>query len=170
MAESDQTMEVGGRVLAPGEGRTVVVPSAGGRVTMKAERSDTGGVVTVFENVLRPYAPGPARHFHRTWTELFYVLDGNLLFEVDGQLRAAPAGTFVAVPPGTVHAFRNPRSEEATLLITFVPGGFEGFFDAGRHLGSPMTDAAAWQHINEQWDIQVVGPPLEGEGAPPASH
>ncbi len=156
-----------GRILLPGEGRAVLVPSAGGQVTMKAERSSTGGAVTVFENVLRPHAPGPARHFHRTWTELFYVLGGEMLFEVEGQVRTAPAGTFVLVPPETVHAFRNPTSEPATLLITFVPGGFEGFFEQGKDIGSPMTDAAAWQQINERWDVQVVGPPLEGEGVAP---
>lgn len=160
----DDTGTVGGRILAPGEGRAVLVPSAGGQVTMKAEGSNTGGSVTVFENVLRPHAPGPARHFHRTWTELFYVLEGEMIFEVGGEARSAPAGSFVFVPPGTVHAFRNPTSAPAKLLITFIPGGFEGFFDAGKDLSSPMTDAAAWQHINQRWDVQVVGPPLEGEG------
>src|SRR5579884_4211012 len=119
-----------GRILAPGEGRAVLVPSAGGRVTLKAESADTGGAVTVFENILRPHAPGPARHFHRTWTELFYVLEGEVLFEVDGHRHSAPPGTFVSVPPGTVHACRNTSSEPAKLLITFVPGGFEGFFVA----------------------------------------
>lgn len=151
------------QILLPGEGRVVLVPSAGGQITMKAEESNAGGSVTVFENILRPFAPGPARHFHRTWTEFFYVLEGEMLFEVAGQMCAAPAGAFVFVPPGTVHAFRNPTSEAAKLLITFVPGGFEGFFDQGRDLGSPMTDAAAWRQINEQWDVQVVGPPLEDE-------
>jgi quercetin dioxygenase-like cupin family protein len=135
---------------------------------MKAEGSGTGGSVTVFENVLRPRAPGPARHFHRTWTEIFYVLAGEMNFEVDSQLRSAPTGTFVFVPPGTVHAFRNPMSDPAKLLITFIPGGFEGFFDQAKDLGSPMTDAAAWQQINERWDVQVVGPPLEEEDTAPA--
>ena len=32
--------------------------------------------------------------------ELYVVLDGNATFEVDGQTIDAPAGTFVAVPPG----------------------------------------------------------------------
>jgi hypothetical protein len=89
-----------------------------------------------------------------------------MIFEVDGQLHSAPAGTFVSVPPGTIHAFRNPSDHEATLLITFVPGGFEGFFDAGKDLGSPLTDAAVWQEINQRWDIQVVGPPLQDEETP----
>jgi hypothetical protein len=66
-------------------------------------------------------------------------------------------------PPGTVHAFRNPTGEPAKLLITFISDGFAGFFDQGKELGSPMTDAAAWQQINERWDVQVVGPPLERE-------
>jgi hypothetical protein len=73
----------------------------------------------------------------------------------------------VFVPPGTVHTFRNPTSEPAKLLITFIPGGFEGFFDLGKALGSPMTEAAGWQRINEQWDVHVVGPPLEVEGTAP---
>jgi hypothetical protein len=106
----DEIRSIGGRILAPGEGRAVVVPSAGGRVTMKAESGDTGGAGTVFENVLPPQAPGPARHFHRTWTGLFHVLEGELLFEVDGQKRGDPcrsAGvSSYSVLPGTYRAIR----------------------------------------------------------------
>ena len=76
---------------------------------MKAESSDTGGSVTVFENVLRPHAPGPARHFHRTWTEIFYVLEGKLDFEVDRQLQSASSGTVVFVPR---HGACLPQSHE----------------------------------------------------------
>lgn len=64
---TENTGPVSGQILLPGEGRAVRVPSAGGQVTMKAEGSTTGGSVTVFENALRPLAPGPARHFH-LWT------------------------------------------------------------------------------------------------------
>lgn len=50
---TDETDTGSGHVLLPGEGRAVRVPHAGGQVTMKAEGSDTGGSVTVFENILR---------------------------------------------------------------------------------------------------------------------
>jgi hypothetical protein len=43
----------------------------------------------------------------------------------------------------------------------------EKFFAGRQGSGSPMTEAAAWQRINEQWDVHVVGPPLEVEGTAP---
>ncbi len=51
--------------------------------------------------------------------ELYVVLDGNATFEVDGETIDAPAGTFVAVPPGV----RRKATGEGTILaIGGTPG------------------------------------------------
>jgi len=51
--------------------------------------------------------------------ELYVVLDGNATFEVDGQTIDAPAGTFLAVPPGV----RRKATGEGTILaIGAKPG------------------------------------------------
>jgi mannose-6-phosphate isomerase-like protein (cupin superfamily) len=51
--------------------------------------------------------------------ELYIVLDGNATFEVDGETIDAPAGTFVAVPPG---AKRKATGEGTILAIGATPG------------------------------------------------
>lgn len=129
---------------------------------MKAEGPQTGGRLTVYESRQEPHSVGPARHYHERTTELFYVLEGEMIFLVGEELYRAPAGSTVVIPPGTIHAFRNAESVPARLLITVHPGGFEGFFDESRELRSPMSDAERWRQIYDRWDIRLAGPPLEG--------
>ena len=42
----------------------------------------------------------------------------------------APAGTFIRVPAGVTHDFRNRGGERATAFNVFIPGGFEAAFAA----------------------------------------
>jgi quercetin dioxygenase-like cupin family protein len=147
-------------VLEQGEGRVIAVPSAGGRVTMKAEGHQTGEVITLYESRHEPHAIGPARHYHTRYTELFYVLEGTYEFVLGDEVHHTAAGSTVVIPPGNVHAFCNAGNEPGRLLIMVLPGGFEGFFDAAKELSSPMEDATRWREINETWDAHVVGPPL----------
>ena len=53
-----------------------------------------------------PEGSGPPPHSH-AWDEAFYVLDGEVMFGVDGQQDlVAKAGTLVHVPGGSTHWFR----------------------------------------------------------------
>ena len=65
---------------------------------------------------------GPSAHVHRQHTDGFYVLEGELAFELDGEDVAAPAGTWVAATPGMRHTFRNARDEPVTFLNIHAPG------------------------------------------------
>ena len=152
--------EPAGYVLQPREGRAIPVPFARAVVTMKAESSQTGGRITMYESQQEPYSVGPACHYHERLTELFYIVEGEMTFLIGETTHLAPAGTVVVVPPRTVHAFRNASSAPARLLAMVLPGGFEGFFDETQHLRAPMNDVATWQAINERWDNHIVGPPL----------
>jgi quercetin dioxygenase-like cupin family protein len=49
--------------------------------------------------------------------EVFYVLDGEIEFLLDGEWHQASAGSTVFVPAGTVHAFRNARDRPARQLV-----------------------------------------------------
>jgi quercetin dioxygenase-like cupin family protein len=150
----------GGYILRPGEGRAIPVPFVRAVVTMKAESHQTDGRVTVYESLQEPHSVGPACHYHDRLTELFYILEGEMTFQVGAEIHQASAGTMVIIPPGTAHAFRNAGARPARLLAIVLPGGFEGFFDETRDLTSPMHEGARWQAINERWDTHVVGSPL----------
>ena len=88
----------------PGAGTTIQGP-AGGPLTFKVRGEQTGGLLTVFENIVAP-GDGPPRHTHANEDESWYVLEGRLRFELGGELRNAPQGAFVFVPTGVRTASR----------------------------------------------------------------
>ena len=61
---------------------------------------------------------------HRSHTDLFYVLVGELTVRlgVDDDRVAVPAGTLVRVPPLVVHGFRNASDGELRYLNLHAPG------------------------------------------------
>ncbi|GAB2982800.1 cupin domain-containing protein [Saccharothrix stipae] len=75
----------------------------------------------LFEWRMEPHAGGPAAHFHKTFSESFYVISGTVrLFNGETWVNAV-AGDFLYVPEGGVHAFRNDADEPASMLILFAP-------------------------------------------------
>ena len=68
--------------------------------------------------------------------ETFYVLDGELLFHIDGREERASAGDTVGLRQGVPHAFI-VVSETARFLVINTPGTHDRFFRDG---GAPATD------------------------------
>ena len=68
-----------------------------GLMTVKASNADTGGAYCLMEHVLTP-ASNPPMHIQTDEEEAFYVIDGQIELEVEGQLVRARAGTFALVP------------------------------------------------------------------------
>jgi mannose-6-phosphate isomerase-like protein (cupin superfamily) len=72
--------------------------------TVKASAEETGGRVAVILHS-GPKDSGSPLHVHHRESEWFYVLDGELIVWVGGQVVRAPAGSFVFGPQGTPHTF-----------------------------------------------------------------
>jgi quercetin dioxygenase-like cupin family protein len=109
----------------------------GDQVTLLAAGRDTGGTMTAVQVVAGP-GSGPPPHTH-VYAEIFYVLDGTLTVEVDGEAWPVRAGELAAVPGGAVHTYRNEAGERARFLAVLHPAGHEHFF---AELGVPL-DAPA---------------------------
>jgi mannose-6-phosphate isomerase-like protein (cupin superfamily) len=90
----------------------------------KADGADTAGRYNVSEWWLDPHTLGPGAHSHPE-DDVFYVLEGTMDFFVDGEWTAAPPGSFVLVPGGVTHTFRNTGDVRAVALNIGAPGGFE---------------------------------------------
>jgi mannose-6-phosphate isomerase-like protein (cupin superfamily) len=132
----------------------------------------TGGLLSVFRATM-PEGFGPPRHVHTSEDEVFLVLDGKALFDVDGRILPAGPGTTVFMPRGVPHTFR-VQSPVARMLGVMTPGGFEELF---RNLGVPAGarslppagavpfDLPAVMAEQERLGTQVVGPPLTGTEA-----
>jgi mannose-6-phosphate isomerase-like protein (cupin superfamily) len=64
-------------------------------------------------------------HVHAEEDDAFYILEGEMTFVLGAETVAAPPGTFVLVPPGCEHSFRNERSEPVRMLNIHAPAGFD---------------------------------------------
>ena len=67
-------------------------------------------------------------HRHRTFDELYYVLEGTLTAQVGEQIHELPAGSLLYLPRGVAHAQGNLTDHAVKTLLTLTPGGFEEFF------------------------------------------
>ena len=53
-------------------------------------------------------------HVHDAEDDAFYILEGELIFSFGDRQAPAPPGTFVLVPPGVEHGFRNDGADPRT--------------------------------------------------------
>lgn len=111
--------------LGPGGGPAIWFQ--GGVITMKARARDTDGAYALTEwyGPRDMVAPG---HIHDRDAEGFYVLEGTIDIGVGDAVHHATPGTFVHVPPQTVHDWR-VTSAWCRFLVIILPGGFEHFFE-----------------------------------------
>ncbi|MGH2402141.1 MAG: cupin domain-containing protein [Candidatus Limnocylindria bacterium] len=125
-----------------------------------APGSVTEGRYGLFRLDMQPRSGGPGAHFHRTFSESFYVLDGTVrLYDGAGWVSAS-AGDFLHVPEGGIHAFRNNGEAPASMLILFAPGAArEEYFreaaqlaEAGREM-SP-DERAAFLARHDQYMVE----------------
>jgi uncharacterized cupin superfamily protein len=100
-------------VVAPGAGAQVELGL--GRPTIKVG-PPLSAQIGLVESELPPGGGFRVPHWHEDLDEVFYVLEGEIEYLLDGQWRRAPAGTTVFIPAGTVHAFRNQSGRPARQL------------------------------------------------------
>lgn len=87
-----------------------------------APGSVTSGQFGLFEWHMQPRSGGPAAHFHKTFSESFYVMSGAVRLYNGQDWAEAQQGDFLYVPQRGVHAFRNDSEVAASMLILFSPG------------------------------------------------
>jgi mannose-6-phosphate isomerase-like protein (cupin superfamily) len=103
-----------------GVGRLPVSASTTARFV--APGSLTAGRFGLFRWEMAARAGGASPHFHRTFSESFFILAGTVgLYDGERWVNAA-VGDFLHVPDGGVHGFRNDADEAASMLILFAPG------------------------------------------------
>lgn len=101
----------------------------GTTVDYLATGASTGGLFGLYRWSM-PGAGGPEPHFHRTMTESFYVLTGEILIYDGTSWVPCRPGDFVHVPIGGIHGFRNESGAPASMLIHFSPGApREAYFE-----------------------------------------
>lgn len=86
-------------------------------------KDDTAGSLDMFRMTVQPNTRMPVPHYHESWDEVAYGLDGTLTFQVDGRDVPIGPGQSVFIRRGVVHGFRNDTQEPAVCLSVLSPRG-----------------------------------------------
>ena len=64
-------------------------------------------------------------HVHADEDDAFYIIEGQMTFVFGDREVPAPPGTFVLVPPGVEHGFRNDQDRPFRMFNSHAPAGFD---------------------------------------------
>ncbi len=141
--------------------RCVVVPEIGLTLRVCTPQGFLGEGLELIETVNAP-GYGPPLHKHRE-AEIFYILQGRYLFEVDGKRFEAKMGDTVVANSNVPHCFVNIDSHPSKQLVMIVPGfdALAFFTQLGSAMKGGRLDNQAKQAFSAQWGVDFLGPPLQ---------
>ena len=130
----------------------VIVPITDGEAILRREKREISMLVAREEVTITHarYSGGEqvaGPHVHHEHTDAFYVLEGELTFEIgrEAETITVSSGGFVAAPPQVAHSFRNDSDRPARwLTIHARDGGFAAFMRGAR------------DGVEVKWDISAV--------------
>jgi mannose-6-phosphate isomerase-like protein (cupin superfamily) len=120
-------------------------------VLLRSEESD--GVVSVVDNTVPAHWPGPFLHKHE-FDEAFYVLEGELTFQVEDAVITKRAGELAFAPRGVAHTLANHSDAPARYVLVCTPAGFERYF--ARMNENPPE----WALQEIPFEVERVGPQI----------
>jgi len=123
-------------------------------LAFKVLTSDTAGNLLVIEHSNLLPDTGPALHLHLSQEEWFYVMEGEVRFQVgERRMRLGP-GESILAPRRIQHTF-SAFGSPAHMLIAFTPADKmeQYFIDAAAH-----PELAPTRDFMNRYDMQWVGP------------
>ncbi len=124
-------------IRVPGAGRTIGV--VGDLYRFLATGAETAGRYAFFEAVVLP-GGGPPPHIHSREEEGFLVVEGEVVFYLVNERIVAGPGTYLNMPIGSQHHFKNESNQPVRMLILVAPAGLEEFFF---EVGQAVPEGAA---------------------------
>ena len=64
---------------------------------------------------------GTDRHYHRDSEEIYFILEGTAMMEINGATRAVVPGDAILISPGDWHQIHSTGSEELRFLCCCAP-------------------------------------------------
>jgi len=124
------------------------------RILLRSEES--GGAVSAVEFTAPPRWDGPFLHTH-DFDEAWYLLEGELVFQLGDEVVTKRAGDFVFAPRGVPHTLANHTDAPAKYVLVITPAGFERYF-------ARMTDDPPEWALRPIPDVTRVGPQIAWGG------
>jgi quercetin dioxygenase-like cupin family protein len=124
-------------------------------ISILLRSEESAGEVSVIASTVPAGFGGPALHRH-DFDEGFYLLDGELTFQLGAEVSTAGPGELAFAPRGAPHTFANQTDRDARILIICTPAGFERYFArvAAERQGEAVPDWA----LQPVPAVEVLGP------------
>jgi quercetin dioxygenase-like cupin family protein len=137
------------------------IPAIGLRLQVRIAPDVTQALATLIETTDQP-GFGPPQHRHEVETEVFHVVQGRYLFDVDGKQTIVSEGETIVAKQGTTHRFINIDDQPSRLLVLITPGwDATDFFSELRDvMANGLPDPRVLKAFGDKWRIDFVGPPL----------
>lgn len=143
-------------VVHADEGETYWIGIRNSPLTIKIAKDKMGNETMSFCRELIAPGEGIPVHKHLNEDELIFVHRGEGTLTIDDREILVKEGSVALVPKGVWHAMFNSGKEALSMVFSYAPAGFEGYF---REMGSPA--GTPWQpktkefynQLNEKWGI-----------------
>ncbi len=124
----------------------------------KISAKDTNGQISMFEYT-GTQKIGPPLHLHYDQDEVFYVVEGEYIFQLGETKSVLKAGDTIFLPRNIQHTWIQ-TSDLGKLIYFLNPAGkMEEFFDEFSKVTGP-PDMAAMGKMFQEHGMKLVGPPL----------
>lgn len=116
---------------------------------------------------------GPALHIHYQDDEIFYVVSGEFLFQLENDIILGKAGDTIFVPRGIAHTFANPTDNNPGELLTIhqpISPSLEKFYEVFSTIGY-MNEKMLQENFEPEILADLmknnafVGPPIDIDAA-----
>lgn len=137
-------------LLLPGEGQP-----DGEQNRWKVTAAETLGAYSLRFSVHGIPGGGPEFHTHTNEDEAWYVLEGELSFQMGDDTLVGSPGSLVFSPRGVHHRYWNSGGTTAKYLMMFSPGGLEKMFQERRAIPgrdpskTTSEQSAEWKEKSE---------------------
>jgi quercetin dioxygenase-like cupin family protein len=129
-------------------------PRGNSTILFKVVPRETNGGLFIIEHV-KLVKGGPPLHVHPHQEEYFYLIDGEVLFQVGDKRLTLHPGDSILGPRGVPHTFSSVGGKPGHMLIAFTPAGkMEQFFRATAIPNPPVQDAAFFR----KYEMELIGP------------
>lgn len=128
---------------------------------LKVTGEQTNGAYSLAEVFVSPAGEVPL-HTHSREDEAFYVLEGEITFEVGDETIQAGPGSFVFGPKDVPHRY-TVNSPTARVLMLFAPAGFEHFIRA-TSVPTDSLETPPAENVEIDWDQVASAAATYGAG------
>ena len=107
----------------------------------------------LFESSFPPGTGMPFLHLHRRYEEGFYVLEGEVQFQLGPEEAHAGPGSAILIPAGVPHCFRNVGAGDVRWLVVAAPPDAVTLIEKA---GEVVPDLDRLAELFERYDSELL--------------